>query len=95
MTSDEGAGIVHAASGLVQSAVHGQRMALALTPCIAHLPQDQPITMRHDILLPGGMTSPRIKLEEVAPAMFTHLRDQWPKVVTLPFKPWRMTACVR
>jgi hypothetical protein len=52
-----------------------QWMALTLMPWIAHLPQDQPINMLDAMLHPEGMTQHMTNLEEVAPAMLAHLRD--------------------
>ena len=44
-------------------------------PWIAGLPQDQPINMLDAMLHPEGMTRHMTNLEEVAPAMLAHLRD--------------------
>lgn len=50
-------------------------MALTLMPWIAQLPQDQPINMLDAMLHPEGMTRHMTNLEEVAPAILAHLRD--------------------
>ncbi len=50
-------------------------LALTLMPWIAHLPQDQPVNMLDAMLHPEGMTRYMTNLEEVAPAMLAHLRD--------------------
>ena len=52
-----------------------QWMALTLMPWIAQLPKDQPINMLDAMLHPEGMTQQMTNLEEVAPAMLAHLRD--------------------
>lgn len=52
-----------------------QWLALTLMPWIAKLPQDQPINMLDAMLHPEGMTRQMANLEEVAPAMLAHLRD--------------------
>ena len=50
-------------------------MAITLMPWIAQLPPDQPINMLDAMLHPEGMTRHMTNLEEVAPALLAHLRD--------------------
>jgi transcriptional regulator with XRE-family HTH domain len=50
-------------------------MALTLMPWLAHVPPAQPINMLDAMLHPEGMTRCMTNLEEVAPAMLAHLRD--------------------
>ena len=52
-----------------------QWLAVTLMPWIAQLPKDQPINMLDAMLHPEGMTRQMTNLEEVAPAMLAHLRD--------------------
>jgi hypothetical protein len=52
-----------------------QWMALTLMPWIAELPPGQPINLLDAMLHPGGMTRHMTNLEEVAPALLAHLRD--------------------
>jgi len=52
-----------------------QWMALTLMPWIAQLPPDQPVNLLDAMLHPEGMTQHMINLEEVAPALLAHLRD--------------------
>lgn len=68
--------VMDAAWNVLQMKRGAQWMALTLMPWIAHLPQDQPINMLDAMLLdPEGMTRHMSNLEEVAPAMLAHLRD--------------------
>ncbi len=50
-------------------------MAITLMPWIAQLPPGQPINMLDAMLHPEGMTRHMTNLEEVAPALLAHLRD--------------------
>jgi transcriptional regulator with XRE-family HTH domain len=50
-------------------------MAVTLMPWMAQLPPDQPINLLDAMLHPEGMARNMINLEEVAPAMLAHLRD--------------------
>jgi transcriptional regulator with XRE-family HTH domain len=52
-----------------------QWMAVTLLPWIAQLPPGQPINLLDAMLHPEGMTKHMTNLEEVAPAMLAHLRD--------------------
>ncbi|MBP9906350.1 MAG: hypothetical protein KBF66_12370, partial [Rhodoferax sp.] len=52
-----------------------QWLALTLMPWIMQLPQDQPLNLLDAMLHPEGMTRHMTNLEEVAPAMLAHLRD--------------------
>jgi transcriptional regulator with XRE-family HTH domain len=52
-----------------------QWMAITLMPWIAQLPPGQPINLLDAMLHPEGMTRHMTNLEEVAPAMLAHLRD--------------------
>ena len=67
--------VMDAAWNVLQMNRGAQWMALTLMPWIAHLPQDQPINMLDAMLHPEGMTRQMTNLEEVAPAMLAHLRD--------------------
>lgn len=67
--------VMDAAWNVLQMNRGAQWMALTLMPWIAHLPQDQPINMLDAMLHPEGMTRHLTNLEEVAPAMLAHLRD--------------------
>ena len=52
-----------------------QWLATTLMPWMADLPPGQPINMIDAMLHPEGMTQPITNLEEVAPALLAHLRD--------------------
>lgn len=67
--------VMDAAWNVLQMNRGGQWLALTLMPWIAHLPKDQPINMLDAMLHPEGMTRHMTNLEEVAPAMLAHLRD--------------------
>lgn len=55
---------------------HGaQWLATTLMPWVAQLPVDQPINMLDAMLHPEGMTRHITNLEEIAPALLAHLRD--------------------
>ena len=67
--------VMDAAWNVLQMNRGAQWLALTLMPWIARLPQDQPINMLDAMLHPEGMTRHMINLDEVAPAMLAHLRD--------------------
>jgi transcriptional regulator with XRE-family HTH domain len=67
--------VMDAAWNVLQMNRGAQWMALTLMPWIAHLPQDQPINMLDAMLHPEGMTRHITNLQEVAPALLAHLRD--------------------
>jgi hypothetical protein len=67
--------VMDAAWNVLQMNRGARWLALTLMPWIAHLPQDQPINMLDAMLHPEGMTRHMTNLEEVAPAMLAHLRD--------------------
>jgi transcriptional regulator with XRE-family HTH domain len=67
--------VMDAAWNVLQMNRGAQWMALTLMPWMAHLPQDQPINMLDAMLHPEGMTRNMTNLEEVAPALLAHLRD--------------------
>jgi transcriptional regulator with XRE-family HTH domain len=67
--------VMDAAWNVLQMNRGAQWLALTLMPWIAHLPQAQPINMLDAMLHPEGMTRHMTNLEEVAPAMLAHLRD--------------------
>ena len=67
--------VMDAAWNVLQMNRGARWMAFTLMPWIAHLPQDQPINMLDAMLHPDGMTRHMTNLEEVAPAMLAHLRD--------------------
>ena len=50
-------------------------MATTLMPWLAQLPPDTPINLLDAMLHPEGMTNQMTNLEEVAPAILAHLRD--------------------
>jgi transcriptional regulator with XRE-family HTH domain len=52
-----------------------QWLAATLMPWIAQLPPDQPVNMLDAMLHPEGMTQRMTNLNEVAPALLAHLRD--------------------
>lgn len=67
--------VMDAAWNVLQLNRGAQWMALTLIPWIAHLPKDQPINMLDAMLHPEGMAQHMTNLQEVAPAMLAHLRD--------------------
>jgi transcriptional regulator with XRE-family HTH domain len=67
--------VMDAAWNVLQMNRGAQWMALTLMPWIAQLPQGQPINMLDAMLHPEGMTRHMTNLEEVAPALLAHLRD--------------------
>ena len=67
--------VMDAAWNVLQMNRGARWMAFTLMPWIAHLPQDQPINMLDAMLHPDGMTRHMTNLEEVAPALLAHLRD--------------------
>ncbi len=67
--------VMDAAWNVLQMNRGAQWIALTLMPWIAHLPKDQPVNMLDAMLHPEGMTRHMTHLEEVAPAMLAHLRD--------------------
>jgi transcriptional regulator with XRE-family HTH domain len=52
-----------------------QWLAHTLMPWIAQLPQDQPFNLLDAMLHPEGMTRQMSNIEEVAPTLLAHLRD--------------------
>ncbi len=60
---------------VVQMNRGAQWLARTLMPWIAQLPQDQPFNMLDAMLHPEGMSRQMTNIEEVAPAMLAHLRD--------------------
>jgi transcriptional regulator with XRE-family HTH domain len=67
--------VMDAAWNVLQMNRGARWLALTLMPWIAELPQDQPINMLDAMLHPEGMARHMTNLEEVAPAMLAHLRD--------------------
>ncbi|MFM7330947.1 MAG: helix-turn-helix domain-containing protein [Brachymonas sp.] len=67
--------VLDAAWNVLQMNRGAQWMAVTLMPWIAQLPQDQPINLLDALLHPEGMTRQMTNLEEVAPALLAHLRD--------------------
>ncbi len=67
--------VMDAAWNVLQMNRGAQWIALTLMPWIAHLPPAQPINMLDAMLHPEGMTRHMTNLEEVAPAILAHLRD--------------------
>ncbi|MBP8287565.1 MAG: helix-turn-helix transcriptional regulator [Rhodoferax sp.] len=67
--------VMDAAWNVRQMNQGAQWLALTLMPWIMQLPQDQPLNLLDAMLHPEGMTRHMTNLEEVAPAMLAHLRD--------------------
>jgi transcriptional regulator with XRE-family HTH domain len=67
--------VMDAAWNVLQMNRGAQWIALTLMPWIAQLPPAQPINMLDAMLHPEGMTRHMTNLEEVAPAILAHLRD--------------------
>lgn len=67
--------VLDAAWNVLQMNRGAQWLALTLMPWIAHLPQNQPVNMLDAMLHLEGMTRHMTNLEEVAPALLAHLRD--------------------
>jgi transcriptional regulator with XRE-family HTH domain len=67
--------VMDAAWNVLQMNRGARWMATTLMPWIAQLPPDQPINLLDAMLHPEGMTRHMTNLEEVAPAMLAHLRD--------------------
>lgn len=67
--------VMDAAWNVLQMNRGAQWMATALMPWMAQLPPDQPINLLDAMLHPEGMTKLMTNLEEVAPAILAHLRD--------------------
>ncbi|TAG26590.1 MAG: XRE family transcriptional regulator [Burkholderiales bacterium] len=67
--------VMDAAWNVLQMNRGARWMAAALMPWMAELPSDQPINLLDAMLHPEGMTKQMTNLEEVAPAILAHLRD--------------------
>ena len=67
--------VMDAAWNVLQMNRGAQWMATALMPWMAHLPPGQPINLLDAMLHPEGMMRKVTNLEEVAPAILAHLRD--------------------
>jgi transcriptional regulator with XRE-family HTH domain len=67
--------VMDAAWNVLQMNRGAQWMAVTLMPWMAAVPPDQPINLLDAMLHPEGMTRHMVNLEEVAPAMLAHLRD--------------------
>ncbi len=67
--------VMDAAWNVLQMNQGARWMAITLMPWVAQLPPDQPINMLDAMLHPEGMTRHMTNLEEVAPALLAHLRD--------------------
>jgi transcriptional regulator with XRE-family HTH domain len=67
--------VMDAAWNVLQMNRGAQWMAQALMPWIAQLPAGQPINLLDAMLHPEGMIKRMTNLEEVAPAILAHLRD--------------------
>jgi transcriptional regulator with XRE-family HTH domain len=67
--------VMDSAWNVLQMNRGAQWLAVTLMPWIAKLPQNQPINMLDLMLHPEGMTRQMTNLEEVAPALLAHLRD--------------------
>ncbi len=67
--------VMDAAWNVLQMNRGAQWMATALMPWMAQLPPGQPINLLDAMLHPEGMMRKITNLEEVAPAILAHLRD--------------------
>jgi transcriptional regulator with XRE-family HTH domain len=67
--------VMDAAWNVLQMNRGAQWMAVTLMPWIAQLPPSTPINLLDAMLHPEGMTRHMTNLEEVAPALLAHLRD--------------------
>jgi MmyB-like transcription regulator ligand binding domain len=67
--------VMDAAWNVLQMNRGAQWMATALMPWTAQLPSGAPINLLDAMPHPEGMTSRMTNLEEVAPAILAHLRD--------------------
>ena len=67
--------VMDAAWNVLQMNRGAQWMATTLMPWMAELPPGQPVSMLDAMLHPQGMTRHITNLEEVAPALLAHLRD--------------------
>jgi transcriptional regulator with XRE-family HTH domain len=67
--------VMDAAWNVLQMNRGARWLSITLMPWIAQLPPDQPINLLDAMLHPEGMTRHMTNLEEVAPAMLAHLRD--------------------
>jgi transcriptional regulator with XRE-family HTH domain len=67
--------VMDAAWNVLQMNRGARWMATALMPWLAQLPPDAPINLLDAMLHPEGMTKQMTNLEEVAPAILAHLRD--------------------
>lgn len=67
--------VMDASWNVLQMNRGAQWLARTLMPWMAELPQDQPINMLDAMLHPEGMTRQMSNIEEVAPALLAHLRD--------------------
>lgn len=67
--------VMDAAWNVLQMNRGARWMATTLMPWIAQLPADQPVNLLDAMLHPEGMTQRITNLEEVAPALLAHLRD--------------------
>ncbi|MFY7906726.1 MAG: helix-turn-helix transcriptional regulator [Burkholderiaceae bacterium] len=67
--------VMDAAWNVLQMNRGAQWLATTLMPWVAELPPGTPITMIDAMLHPEGMTKHITNLEEVAPALLAHMRD--------------------
>jgi transcriptional regulator with XRE-family HTH domain len=67
--------VMDAAWNVLQMNRGAQWLATTLMPWVADLPPGQPINMIDAMLHPEGMTRHITNLEEVAPALLAHMRD--------------------
>ncbi|MDP2820204.1 MAG: helix-turn-helix transcriptional regulator [Polaromonas sp.] len=67
--------VMDAAWNVLQMNRGARWMTVALMPSLAQLPPDAPFNLLDAMLHPEGMTRHLTNLEEVAPAMLAHLRD--------------------
>ncbi len=67
--------VMDASWNVLQMNRGAQWLARTLMPWTAQLPQEQPFNMLDALLHPEGMTRHMTNIEEVAPAMLAHLRD--------------------
>lgn len=67
--------VMDAAWNVLQMNRGARWLATTLMPWLAQLPPDAPINLLDALLHPEGMATHMINLEEVAPALLAHLRD--------------------
>jgi transcriptional regulator with XRE-family HTH domain len=87
--------VMDAAWNVLQLNRGAQWLALTLMPWLAHMPHAQPINMLDAMLHPEGMTRYITNLDEVAPALLAHLRDDASTVPELRPRVERLAAQIQ